>query len=149
MQLDVGEEVRIGEQLVDDAVAVMQPVRRLEQRRDLDVALDAEEPRIVERREQREGSVRLGDQQANRRAPVEVLAKLRREHEDAFRGGLLARHGAVVHVDRGDAVEKAGHRAQELPPRRALPGRGAQRDVGPDGVVQLHGVQAEVQPCES
>ena len=126
----------------------MHPVGRLEQRRDLDLPLDAEQPRVVERREQRERRVGLRDQQPNRRAAVEVLLELRGEHEHALRGRLLARDRAVVHVHGLHRVEQARDRGQEMPARRALAGRRVERDVGPDRVVQLHGVQPKVQSRE-
>src|SRR3546814_17985216 len=74
-------EMRRAQRVLDDAVAMLHRLLGLDQRRDLDQMLDAEEPREIERDEEGEGGLGLGDQEAERRGGIDVLTQLRDHHK--------------------------------------------------------------------
>src|SRR3546814_3914240 len=79
---DVIAEMRRAQRVLDDAVAMLHRLLGLEQRRDLDQMLDAEDPREIERDEEGEGGLGLGDQEADRRGGIDVLRQFRDRSEE-------------------------------------------------------------------
>ena len=103
---DVGAKAVHRERLGDHLGAPLQADPGLEQRRDLDLVLDPEQLGEVERRQQREAGLALGDQKADRLARVDVLERLRDDHEQAFGGRLLRGERAEVDLHRRHAFDQ-------------------------------------------
>ena len=99
-RLQIGAVVRAAQRLLQHGRAVLQRVGGLEQRADLDVPLDAEQPRQPQRGEQRVAGLGLGDQEAHRHRAVDVLDDLRDRHHQPDRRGLLGQQRAEIDTDR-------------------------------------------------
>ena len=87
--LDIGAKALDAQRLGDRARALLEADQGLEQGRDLDLVLDPEQPGEIERRQQREAGLALGDQEADRLGRVDVFQHLRDDHEHALGGRLL------------------------------------------------------------
>ena len=88
--------MRAAQRLLQHRRALLQRLGGFEQRADLDVLLDAEQPRQPERGEQRVAGLGLGDQEAHRHRAVDVLDDLRDRHHQPDRRRLLGQQGAEI-----------------------------------------------------
>ena len=104
--LDVGAKALDAQRLGDRPRALLEADQGLEQGRDLDLVLDTEQPGEIERGQQREAGLALGDQEADRLGRVEVFQHLRDDHEDALGGRLLGQQRAEVDADRLDPFDQ-------------------------------------------
>ena len=137
----IGGEVRVLQTLVDHAQAALERLGGLEQRRDVDLGLDPEQLREVERRQQGQRRFRLRDQEAHRRGRIDVFQHLRDDHEQALGRGALRQDRGEVDADRLHVAQQLGDRGEV----GALAGRivrlGLHVDQLAHGVVDLHRVQ--------
>ena len=132
--LQIGAVVRAAQRLLQHRRALLQRLGGLEQRADLDVLLDAEQPRQPERGEQRVAGLGFGDQEAHRDGTVHVLDDLRHRHHQPRGRGLLGdqraeidRHG-LHRIQRGvDRGEQGAAVRRDPPADRRCPGAGAPR----------------------
>jgi hypothetical protein len=117
--LEIGAVGRHLERPFEHLDAALERLDGLEQGRDVDLAVDAEALGEIERRQERERGLALGDEKADRLAAVEMLEHLRDQHEDAPRRGLLGRDRAEIdglglglldHLDDGVLVAQAEDR---------------------------------------
>ena len=141
---DVGAKAVHGERLGDRVGAPLQADPGLEQRRDLDLVLDAEQLREVERGQQGEAGFALGDQKADRLARVDVLEGLRDDHEQAFGGRLLRSERAEVDLHRHHAVDQPADRVEVSEAVARIVGRVIHADGLADRIVQLPRIQSDV-----
>ena len=132
--LQIGAVVRAAQRLLQHRRALLQRLGGLEQRADLDVPLDAEQPRQPERGEQRVAGLGLGDQEAHRHRAVHVLDDLRHRHHQPRRRCLLGQQRAEIDRHRLHRIERrVDRREQRAAMRRLLrrigdrPGAGAPR----------------------
>ena len=112
-RLQIGAIVGAAQRLLQHRRAVLQRVRGLEQRADLDMPLDAEQPRQPQRGEQRVAGLGLGDQEAHRHGAVHVLDDLRDGHHQPDRRCLLGQQSAKINGDRLHRTKRHIHRAEQ------------------------------------
>ena len=103
---DIGLIVGLGEQRVEQPTAVLERIVGLEQRRDVDFVIDAEQFGEIERGERCCRHFALGDQHPDRRVCVDVVEDLRHRQELADRGAALDRQCGEVGTMRGGLVER-------------------------------------------
>ena len=130
------------EQPLDQARAGLECRRRLEQRRDVDDVVDAEQLGEEQRDQDRRRALAFGDEVADRRVAIDVLHHLRRERELADRGCGLEVEGLEVDARRLDVADHLDDACERL----ALTEVSRPRLVheGAKGVVDLHRVDAQV-----
>ncbi len=118
--LQIGAVVRAAQRLVQHVRAVLQRLGGLEQRADLDVLRDAEQPRQPQRGQQRVAALGLGDQETHRHRAIHVLDDLRHRHHQPRRRGLLGQQRAEIHRHRLHRVERRVDRDEQRPPMRRV-----------------------------
>ena len=124
--------------------AVLQRFGGLEQGADLDVTLDTEQTRQPKRAEQRVAALRLGDQEADGRAAVDVLDDLGNRHQQPRGRRLFGQQRPEIDRHGRYVVQRRVDRGQAGAPARRVLRRAVQAEPQPDGVVQLARVQPDM-----
>ncbi len=135
----------LGEQRVEEAAAMFKRAFRLEQGRNIDLVLDPEQPREIERGKHRAGLFTFGHQHPDRGIGVDVM-------EDLGHGQELADRSRILDRQRGDiAAQRLGFGQQFAHPhQRGLAGEielAVGVDPAPDRVLQLAGIHPEMDPA--
>ena len=134
--------MRFGEQGFEKAFAMLHGAFGLEQRRDIDLAVDTEQFREIERGERGLRILAFGDQHPDRGIGIDMVKDLRHGEELANGGGVLDRQRGEIGAERLRVVEQGAD-----PQQRGLAGKiepvfGV--DPPTDGVLQLRCVHPEM-----
>ena len=138
----------LGEQRVEEAPAVFERGLGLEQRRDVDLVGDPEQPREIERGEHRRGLLAFGDQHADRRVGVDVVEDLRHRQELADRGRALDRQRGEIGAQRL-RTRRAARASVTIAPwlaRSSVPSGSSRRRIA---LWSCAGVHPEVDPAHA
>ncbi len=135
------------QQRIEEAPAMLHGAFGFEQRRDIDLVLDAEQPREIERGEHGLRLLAFGDQHADRRIAIDMVQDLRHRQKLADGSGALYRQRGEVAAQRFDCREQVAQAVQcgaagEI---EAVVGV----DAAADGVEQLRAVHPEMNPAHA
>ncbi len=144
LPLQVRAIMRALQRLLDHPLAALERLFGLEQRRNLDPLLDPEQPRIIERRQQREAGLRLRDQKPDRRLRVDKLDDLRHHHHQPLGRRALFHQRSEADRQRPHPPEQIVDRVEVRSPIRRIVRLRLESHLPPRRVMQLRGVQPHV-----
>ena len=137
------------ERFFDYMVAAFERLGGLEQGRNFDVILDAEQARIVEGGQQGEAGFGLRDQKPYRRFAVDEFDDLGDRHHQPLGGRPFFHQAGEIDVNRPRAVQQIVDRVEVRAAVGGVVGSGFKANLPADRVMQLRGIEPHMNPRQT